>query len=298
MNREDPKYQTELLKQKSQDDPKEIAIREKVRAAVLREDWARDAFATIRQQQIDYLKEAIANIQNETYVHDLTQAVLSNISKEVKSKVVEGEELLAEVPTGHPAIIVTNHFGAYKLLGISPKKDVGVDIPGYDAMYPYLMYFAALKPVAGKIGDNLYYASNDFPGVFGDVHRKAGFIHVPPVAENKTLDLIEQNRMAISKRPNSAIVSFPEGTTSGKPSSRGPYDLEPFRTGAYVIAAELGMYIVPVAQYFNPEEGYELKVIQPFIPEKGEKEVYQQHADQNRGEIQAWLDRCKARKVA
>ena len=265
---------------------------------MLKENWAKYAFEKVRQQQIDYIKDAVANIQNDAYVHDLTQKNLREISEEMKSKIVEGKHLLDKVPKQHPAIIATNHFGAYKLFGVSPKNDIGVDMPGYDAMYPYLMYFAALVPVSEGLGDNLYYASNDFPGIFGDIHRKAGFIHVPPIAEGKTAYLIEQNREAIRKRPNSAIVSFPEGTTSGKPSGRGPYDLEPFKTGAYVIAAELGMYIVPVAQYFNPQEGYELKVLQPFIPERGDKEKYQQYADTNRSEMQIWLDKCIGRKVA
>lgn len=290
MDVKDPKYQEDVLKQKSQNDPREIAIREKITAEVLKEQWAKDAFAKIRHEQIDYLKGAVANVQDEIHVHDLTQRVLKNISDEVKSKIVEGKELLDDVPKGHPAIIVTNHFGAYKLLGINPKNDVGVDIPGYDAMYPYLMYFAALRPAAEAIGDGLYYASNDFPGVFGDIHRKAGFIHVPPIGENRIVILIEQNKAAITKRPNSAIVSFPEGTTSGKPSGRGPYDIGPFRTGAYVIAAELGIYIVPVAQYFDPKEGYDLKIMRPFIPEKGDKELFKLYAEQNRNEMQTWLD--------
>lgn len=237
MDRNDLEYQAKVIDQKSQDSPKEIAIREKVRAAVLREAWAREAFQRIRQQQIDYLREAAAKVHDGQYVHSLTQRVLGDISREVKAKVVEGGDLLREVPRGSPVIIATNHFGAYKLLGICPREDVGVDIRGYKAMYPYLMYFAALKPIADALGDNLYYASNDFPGVFGDIHREAGFIHVPPVEKGKTAFLIDETREAIRKRQNSAIVSFPEGTTSGKPSGRGPYDLEPFTTGTYVIAA-------------------------------------------------------------
>lgn len=292
MSKQDPAYIAEMLRQKSQDDPKEIAIRDKIRAWVLQGKWP-EIFDTIRQHQIDHLKEAAAHIQDDAFVHDVTQTVLKDIAELVQSKIVEGGELLERIPKGSPAIIVTNHFGAYKLLGISPKNDVGIDIPGYEAMYPYPMYFAAMSPVAEKIGDGLYYASNDFPGVFGDIHRKAGFIHVPALAESKTTALIEQTREAITKLSNSAIVSFPEGTTSGKPSGRGPWNLEPFKTGAYVIAAELGMYIVPVAQYFDPQEGYKLKVLEPFIPEKGNKEGYQQYADKNKREMQSWLDQCQ-----
>lgn len=286
-------YQREVLKQKlqGQNNPKEDIIRDKVKNAVLKEEWAREAFAKIRQKQIDYLKDAVNNIHNEKYIHNLTQKVISEISKKVKSKIVEGEELLDKILTGSPALIVTNHFGAYKLFGVNPKEDIGVDIESYNMMYPYLMYFAALVPVTESLGDNIYYASNDFPGIFGEIHRKAGFIHVSPFAENKMVDLIEQNREAITRRRNSVIVSFPEGTTSGKLSGRGPYDLESFKTGAYVIAAELGIHVIPVAQYFNPEKGYELKVMGPFIPEKSGKENYRKYAEKNRSEMQDWLNK-------
>src|SRR3989344_495025 len=104
IDRNDPRYLSELLKQKSQNDPKEIAIREKVRAVMLKENWAKYAFEKVRQQQIDYIKDAVANIQNDAYVHDLTQKNLREISEEMKSKIVEGKHLLDKVPKQHPAI--------------------------------------------------------------------------------------------------------------------------------------------------------------------------------------------------
>lgn len=289
-NRTDPKYQEMVLKQKSQDDPKEVAIRNKIRDLVLQEPWARESFENIHQMQIEFLRTAAQNIANRDFVHDEAQAVLGEIAEEVRSEIVEGKELLSKIPKGSPVIIATNHFGAYKLLGIDPKKDIGVDIPGYDSMYPYLMYFAALKPVTDALGDNLYYSSNDFPGVFGEIHSAAGFIHVPALAESKTGALIEQTRLALEKHPNAGIVIFPEGTTSGKPSGNGPYHQEPYKTGGYVVAAELGVHILPIAQYFDPQKGYQLKVFEPFIPEKGTKESFAAYAEKNRAEIQTWFD--------
>jgi len=94
MDRTDVEYQEEVLKQKSQNDGKESAIREKVRTAVLGEDWAKRAFMRIWQYQVAYLKEAVANFENGKSVHDLTQRVLDTISGEVRSKIVEGGEFL------------------------------------------------------------------------------------------------------------------------------------------------------------------------------------------------------------
>src|SRR3989344_5282647 len=101
IDRNDPRYLSELLKQKSQNDPKEIAIREKVRAVMLKENWAKNTFEKVRQKQVNYLKDAVANIQNDSYVHDLTQKNLKEISEEMKSKIVEGKDLLAKVPKRH-----------------------------------------------------------------------------------------------------------------------------------------------------------------------------------------------------
>ena len=288
--RDDPEYVTRILDQKSQSDPKEIAIREKIQALVFAEQWAKDAFVVIRDRQINYLKDAVAHREDPRYIHDLTQRALEEVAGLVKTKIVEGAELLEKIPSGSPVLIATNHFGAYKLLGVDPKEDIGVDIPGYRAMYPYLMYFAALRPVAERLQDGLYYASNDFPGVFGEIHTSAGFIHVPALAESKTAALIEQTKAAIAKRRNAAIVNYPEGTTSGKPTGGSPYELNPFKTGAYVIASDLGMHVIAVAQYFDPHGGFELKVFEPFVPEKTDRAGYEAYAQRDHARMQKWLE--------
>jgi hypothetical protein len=291
--RNSPEYIARILDQKSQSDPKELAIREKIAAQVLQEDWVRSSFSEIRLRQIDYLKDMVAHAGNIEYVHATTQEFLKEIAERTRANIVEGIELLAAIPQGSPVLIATNHFGAYKLCGVSPKDDIGVAIPGYESMYPYPMYFAPLSPVAEALGDNLYYASNDFPGVFGQIHSDAGFIHVPALAESKTAALVDQAGAAIAKHRNAAIVNYPEGTTSGKPTGLGPYDLNPFKTGAYVIASQLNIHIVPVAQYFSPHKGFELKVFEPFIPGKTDRSGYEAYAQKNHTEMQVWLDSRK-----
>ena len=294
MNRNDPLYVESVVKKKSQIDPKETLIREKISASVLRENWVRDAFIKIKGQQIEYLKTVVANVNNPDLVHNKTQDILEAISIKLKSHVVEGADLLNEVPKGSPVLIATNHFGAYKLTGISPKEDLGIDIPNYDSMYPYPMYFAALYPVAKAIEDKLYYVSDDFPLIFGQIHTEAGFIHVPPssieVEGGRTALLQEQTKEAINKHRNAAFVNFPEGGTSGKYTGLGPYDLDPFKTGGYVVAANLGINIIPVAQYFDKDEGFQLKILRPFIPEKTSSEGYKKMAEDNKIEMQKWLD--------
>lgn len=292
-SRNDPAYLAEVLSQKRQDDPKELAIREKIRDAVLREPWAREAFEKVRALQARYLKEAIAHLGDPAYIHDLSQRTLKEMCTIIPSVIVGGQEHLAQDLHGRPVLLATNHFGSYKLLGLKTRVDLGIDIPGYEDIYPFLGYFAALSPVAEQLGSGLYYSSNDFPGVFGEIHSDSGFIHVPALKEGRTAALIEQTRRAITERPSSAIVIFPEGTTSGKPTGEGPYALNQFKTGAYVIAAELGLPVVSVAQYFDPASGFKLKVFPAVVPGKMDKAGFEALAASQQAEMQQWLDQVQ-----
>lgn len=297
IQRQSKSYIDAVIKKKSQDDPKEMEIRRKTADSILREPWANEAFYRIREIQIEYLKEAVAHVANPEFIHRSTQETIREIASLLRTHIVEGSDLLAKIPKRSPVLIATNHLGAYKLCGIKPKEDVGVEIPGYDAMYPYLMYFAALAPIADALEDNIYYVSEDFPGVFGNIHSEAGFIHIPPasisIEGGRTDFLTKQTAYAINKHSNSAIVNLPEGGTSGKYSNLGIYDLDPFKTGGYVVAAKLGIHIVPVAQYFDKDDGMQLRVFEPFIPLEGSRESYEPFAAKNRADLQMWLNEKK-----
>lgn len=299
METHEPEYLAAVVREKPrQDDEREAAIVKKIEDLVLTEQWAREAFAAIRELQIVYMREVLAHIDDPARIYNRTQEVLAEISRLSRSEIVEGSELLRALPKGQPALVMTNHLGTYKLVGIDPKRELGVDIPDYNFMYPSPMYFGGLSPVTKAIGDDLSYVSNDFPGQFGTIHREAGFVHVPPKSSQqtgRTGALLEQTRAAFAKHPNSAIVNYPEGGTSGKYTGLGPYDLDPFKTGGYVIAAQLGIRVIPVAQYFNPKHGLQLKVFPSRVPdESAEKETIRAQAELDRKNMQEWLDERQA----
>jgi hypothetical protein len=294
----DPSY-TEAVVQKKphKDDQRELAITQKISNLALKTEWAQSTIAVIHDLQIKYLQEVVANIKDPTFVYKRTQDFLKELSGLLKAEILEGFELLKGIPNGSPALVMTNHLGLYKLASINPKQDLNIDIPGYDFMYPSPLYFAGLYPVAEVIGDNLSYVSDDFPGVFGEIHRSAGFVHVPPQSiekTNRTEILQKQTSDVFNQHANTAIVNYPEGGTSGKYSGLGPYDLDPFKTGGYVIASKLGIRIIPVVQYFDPNKGLQLKVLQPYIPEVTDKAGYESMAEKDRQEMQKWLDERKA----
>lgn len=292
-----PEYIQAVIRQKPRDnDPLEMAIREKIRTQVSESSWAEEVIARIRQEQIGYMKEMITHVKDPVFIYEHTQAFLKKISESLRSKIVEGKEFLDSLPKGNSALVMTNHLGIYKLAGIDPKKDLGVNIPGYDFLYPSPLYFGGLNPVAEATGNNLSYVSNDFPEILGEIHRKSGFIHIPPITDekkNRTAVLLDQTREALRIRPNTSVVNYPEGGTSGKYTGLGPYDLDPFKTGGYVIASELKIPVIATAQYFDPKNGLFLKVFPPYIPEMTDKSGYQQYADNDRNRIQDWLNQYK-----
>lgn len=300
-DRTDPQYIQAVIEKKPHgDDPKDIRIRQIIEDRFLQEPWAREAVDHIRGEQIDYLKDVVAHVEDAAYVDAKTQETVANIADELHATIEEGGEHLAGLERGQPVMIMTNHLGIYKLTGINPQTDINgsaESYDGYDFMYPYPLYFAGVNPVAEQLGDSLSYTSDDFPGVYGQVHTEAGFIHVPPaslVQGGRTEALKAQTAEVFQRKPATALVNFPEGGTSGKYNEAGPYDLLDFKTGGYVIAAELGIPIVHVAQYFDPHEGMRLKVFEPMQLQPTDREGYQAVASRAQADMQAWLSAKEA----
>ena len=289
-----PAYMAEVVKKMPRlDDPREVEITRKLREHFLKEQWAQEAFAQLRKVQIEYMREVIDKKDDPAFIYKRTQQVLTEVARLLKAEIVEGGEFLDEIPKGESVLVAFNHLGTYKLTPVKLKEELDIDIPGFDVMYPSPLFFGGLKPVSDRIGDDLVYVSDDFPGDLGDIHRASGFIHVPPQTAQptgRTSYLIDQTAAAFKKRPNTAMVNFPEGKTTGKYSGKGVYDLEPFFTGGYVVAANLGIRLPPVAQCWDEHEGLKLKVFPSYKLDATDKEAIKAHADLDQRNMQAWFD--------
>lgn len=278
-----------------EDDPREARIVGIIRDAMLQEEWVKDAHAKANALQIQGHREILASLGDAAKVRSIAQRVLKEFSSLFKAEIVEGKEFLATLPKDKPAFLFTNHFGTYKTFPIRAKADLGVEVPQFDYFYPFFGYFGALYPAAAAAGRDLSYASFQYPGPLDDSHRQAGFVHVPPrFVQNRTEYLDKQVRTLMAEHPQTLLVNFPEGKTTGKYSEGGPYSLEPFKTGGYVIAAEHGIPIVPVAQFFDPHRGFRLKIFEPYVLPEGDKASYEARAHQDQVAIQDWLDRQKS----
>ncbi len=274
-------------------DPQDIAFVAKLRESVLSQPWTKEAFAEIKQAQIAYLREVLARSEDTEFVFARTQEILKEVSLLQHSAIAEGGENLNGLERGAPVILATNHLSTYKLAGFSPETELGLKIRDYRYLCPTPMFIGGFTPVAEKLGNTLAIVSDDFPGVLGQIHRAAGFVHVPPketTGGSRIEYLREQTAEVFKKHPQTALVNFPEGQSSGKHRGLGPYELERFRTGGYVIAAELGVRVIPVAQYFDPKQGLQLKVFPSYIPKQNEDAGYKVYAKRDQEEMQKWLD--------
>ncbi|MEK7113154.1 MAG: hypothetical protein AAB875_07655 [Patescibacteria group bacterium] len=284
--------------------PQERRISALIKRELLSTEWARKTFADIRELLIAYFKDSLLNTQNSQYVHDRTQRLLSEVAERGKTKIVSGEEHLGAVPKKSPVFLMTNHLGLYKLATINPEPELGLDDFGAEKMFPLPLFHASNKPVADALGDGLYIGAFEFPGKVGQIQKTAGGVVIRLAEEeNLTSDgtsgidyLTHQTKGFIERYPNGALSVLPEGGTSGKRNGGGPYSLETFRTGAFVIAARLSIPILPVPQYFNPQKGFEVAVLEPIYPNKDmNREEFTEMANLTREKMQKWLDERKGR---
>lgn len=281
-----------------EDDPKERRIVKAIKDQLLSAAWARDIFRQTAEIQLEHLKISLQHLDEPQFTHDNTQKVLERLAELTYSKIVAGEKYLNMLSKGEPILLLTNHLGVYKLNSWpieELKEKTGLTGPVQPVFYPCPLYFSAMYPIARALDNNLYIASFEYPGLLGKIFRATGSIEVPPKddlsqGKNRTEVLIDSTRRLVEANHNAVIVSFPEGGTTGKRNGGGPYDLESFHTGSYVIAASLGLPILPVAQYFDPNRGFELRIFEPLTLEtNADRDKLERSAKQHCQEELEWL---------
>lgn len=292
INRADPEYVRAVVEHLPRmDDPREQRMRDLAQAEFLKSQWARDTFSGVKARQVNYLRDALNHLGNPSYIHDQTQKVIAEIAEATRAKIVSGQENLVGLEKGKSVLLMTNHPATFKLGGINPKTELGIDIPDFDLVYPSPIFISPLYPVAKELGDKLYFSSFEYPLTLGDVHESAGFMTVRPVEQGRTQELQDAVAKLIQEHPDAAIVHFAEGGTTGKRNGGQVYDLEEFSTGGLVIAAKNGIPVLPVAHYFNPDSGFEIGILKPIsLDPNGNREYFGGISDKMRAEMQDWLN--------
>ncbi len=278
------------------DDPLEQRIRRLIADEVYSTTLGSQMFAQVHSLQLDYFKNCLENLDDPNYIHDSTQDLLKRLVEVTNSKIVDGEDNLSFLKRRHPTFALVNHFSAYKLVTIQ-DKELELDVPESPEIYPFPIFFSSLVPVAQKLEDELYDAHLEIPGSILQIQEAAGLLVIPKNNDVFT-DIRKRTRQLISQHPNSLIVIFPEGGTSGKRNMGGPYDLDRFHRGSLAIAQELDIQVIPICQYFNPNSGFELGILPPVRLDNSpsvedrdaRKEYFASVAENTRQQMQGWLN--------
>src|ERR1035437_432213 len=248
-------------------DPAEMRIREEIRNSTLSTALGKGMFAKVDKLQHDYFRRSLTILNRAQQIHDETQTLLENLAITTNARIVDGEEYLVSLPKGKPVIAAVNHFSSYKIVPIRPAE-LGLENIGEGQIEAYPILYAPLMPVAKALGDNLYDGHMEAPSPIDQIQIAAGIVVVPDPnkapqhEQHRSFPMVlERTKTHFVEHPNSLLVSFAEGATSGKRNGGGPYSLVQFKAGAFVTAAEEGAPVLPVGMYFNPDSGYELGIL-------------------------------------
>ncbi|MEK7472466.1 MAG: hypothetical protein AAB625_00325 [Patescibacteria group bacterium] len=252
-----------LIGQPNKDDPREKAIREKL-DLINNTEWSKSFFEIVKNKQVEFFRNSINKTPSTLSVRNLYLDLVEEISSKGKTEIKSGIDNLLEIHSG-PLIVITNHLGTAK---ISRIKTNIININNYplEEIEPFPVRVAPISLIAQKLSLNLHECAIELPQPFLNIQNQSGVITIPARGEGKTKLLQSKINSLISTEPNSLIIMYPEGGTSGKRNDGNPYDLDIFHTGSFVIAKNLNLPILPIFQSFDSNHGSRLDILKQIMP--------------------------------
>lgn len=256
-------------------DPNEVMIRGRVKELL-----ASTSLATRMNGEVSLLveegfRDLYTRRSDPDYVHRRNQEYVGEFARITNATIVSGEEHLKELGEKSPIILSANHDATYRMGGgLTPEKLKKLGFDGQhdieDIHYPHIPYYGAFQPVVERLGNNISMVCEEEPGTLGELYRATGSLDVQPAGmipggENGKVGrvdlLIDAARELFQKYPNSALVVFPEGGTTGKRNGGNMRELGKFHTGLFVMAARLEVPVLLTAYRFNPNKGFEVSIL-------------------------------------
>lgn len=244
--------------------PSEDRIRQLLKDTLASTPWAQDMFATASGLQADFFTSAVHPDTSELEVNAAYIALQQRLTELMRVQVREGEGYLAALQDDPAIIVAVNHLGIGQV-GYVDNSDQPFDFPGAEIeAFPMGLVpgYVVSQIHAGKPPVDI---RREETGDIGAIHRKLDGIRLFNTgAKGGTQSLIDSIMGVNETGGRHVFQMFPEGRTSGWANNEGPYDLDQFRAGTFVVACETGFPVLPVAQYFDPNRGMDLLVLPPI----------------------------------
>jgi hypothetical protein len=255
--------------------------------------WAKEMAASIKTKMEVFFDGAFKNIESPQKINDSYRSSLTELGIVTKSHIESGKENLDVLNDARGAIIVTNHFGLYKATMVENSN--GRYPVKLDNISPFPVRMIALQKLADDSGIPIFETSVELPSPLLEIQQACNSVTIPIDGTGRTAKLTEDVDQKIKDVGKSMFVTYPEGGTSGKRNLGGPYDLDNFSSGAFVVAKELGLPIIPICQYFNPESGLELHILEPKHIEKSDPEGINGVMNEMKASMQNKLDQLQSK---
>jgi len=255
-----------ISRQPTEKDPQELRIRRELEKFIST-PWAREAIKKMKKKQEGFLGFSFSHLREPREILKKYRELLIELNRISNAKIIAGERYLDELRNEKGIIIVTNHFGIAKLTRID-NSGGRFPVP-IKTIEPFPSRCASLLLASERLDGDLHETAIELPGALTQIQKACGVLTIPPVGEKRTKILIEKVEGLVKKESGAVIVMYPEGGTTGKRNNGGPYDLDEFHSGAFVVAAKTRTPILPVCQTFDPKKGFGLVILEPiFLEEK------------------------------
>lgn len=258
-----------ITRQPTDKDPLEVRIRCVLESTLVTSDWARATFLEATRQQKEFLIAA-AKEENSRKNLDAYRKLIRELASLLKVQITSGGQELEKFDQGKPFIVITNHLGLAKITRVDNKnRKIAVELEEVES---FPIRHAAISVISGRQAKNLHEVAVELPGKLREIQADCEVVTIPVEGSGRTELLVEKVADLVKADPNQLFVMYPEGGTSGKRNSGGPYDLDQFHKGAFVVAAKLSIPILPVCQYFDPNVGLRIYILDPITLNEGDLE--------------------------
>ncbi len=280
------------LARQSTNSSQDFAIRRKL-DALLSTDFSRKMVDSLRERLEIFFTTSLSDTVNSQNIRNLYNELLPKLKETSNASITKGEENLTKIKGQKGVIVVTNHLGLGVLTIIDNKNGKYPVALSEFAGFPVRL--SALSILSEIVNKPLFEAAIELPEPLLSVQKATPTVLVPIDGTGRTQHLVNETSKIIDQNYGAMIVMYPEGGTSGKRNDGGPYDMDTFHSGAFVVAQQLGLPILPVCQMLNPQKGLELHILPAKKIEKNDPELIKEIMEKTRNEMQSDLDNYQSK---